>query len=92
MTTKAEFNAEEWDAIARAPALAGLIVIASQRGGTIRESLAMAKSLQGGAAGRTAPATCSATSSSRPTEPRRAGVLEQGGHAHNRAHQDHRGR
>ena len=27
----------------RAPALAGLIVIASQRGGTIRESLAMAK-------------------------------------------------
>jgi hypothetical protein len=43
MTTKAEFNAEEWDTIARAPALAGLIVIASQRGGTIRESLAMAK-------------------------------------------------
>ena len=43
MTTKAEFNAEEWDPIAQGPALAGLIVIASQRGGTIRESLAMAK-------------------------------------------------
>ena len=42
MTTKAEFNADEWETIARAPALAGLIVIASQRGGTIRESLAMA--------------------------------------------------
>jgi hypothetical protein len=43
MTTKADFNAEEWDQIAQGPALAGLIVIASQRGGTIRESLAMAK-------------------------------------------------
>lgn len=43
MTTKAEFNAEEWQRLAEAPALAGLIVVASQRGGTIRESLAMAK-------------------------------------------------
>ena len=42
MTTKAEFNAEEWSTITEGPALAGLIVIASQRGGTIRESLAMA--------------------------------------------------
>ena len=43
MTTKAEFNGEEWDLIASAPAIAGLIVIAAQRGGTIRESFAMAK-------------------------------------------------
>jgi len=43
MTTKADFNAEEWDKIAEGPALAGLIVIQSQRGGTIRETLAMAK-------------------------------------------------
>jgi hypothetical protein len=43
MTAKADFNAEEWDKIAQGPALAGLIVVASQRGGTIRESLAMAK-------------------------------------------------
>lgn len=43
MTTKADFNAEEWDQISEGPALAGLIVIASQRGGTIRETLAMAK-------------------------------------------------
>ena len=43
MTTKAEFNAEEWDKIAEGPALAGLIVISSQRGGTIRETMAMAK-------------------------------------------------
>ncbi len=43
MTTKADFNGEEWDQISEGPALAGLIVIASQRGGTIRETLAMAK-------------------------------------------------
>lgn len=43
MTTKADFNAEEWDQIAEAPALAGLMVITAQRGGTVRESLAMGK-------------------------------------------------
>jgi hypothetical protein len=43
MTTKAEFNAEEWETIAAAPAIAGLIVASAQRGGTIRESFAMAK-------------------------------------------------
>ena len=43
MTTKAEFNAEEWDTIGAAPAIAGLIVASAQRGGTIRESFAMAK-------------------------------------------------
>jgi hypothetical protein len=43
MTTKADFNAEEWERIAEGPALAGLIVISSQRGGAVRETLAMAK-------------------------------------------------
>jgi hypothetical protein len=43
MTIKADFNAEEWDTLVQGPALAGLIVVAAQRGGTIRESLAMAK-------------------------------------------------
>jgi hypothetical protein len=43
MTTKAEFNGEEWDTIAAAPAIAGLIVASTQRGGTLRESLAIAK-------------------------------------------------
>ena len=43
MTTKADFNGEEWEAISEAPAIAGLIVITSSRGGTIRETLAMAK-------------------------------------------------
>jgi hypothetical protein len=43
MTTKSEFNADEWQTITEAPALAGMIVITAQRGGTIRESVAMAR-------------------------------------------------
>jgi hypothetical protein len=43
MATKEDFNAAEWETISEAPAIAGLIVITAQRGGTIRESVAMAK-------------------------------------------------
>jgi hypothetical protein len=43
MTTKADFNGQEWQQVAEAPALAGLIVATAQRGGTLRESLAMGK-------------------------------------------------
>jgi hypothetical protein len=43
MTTKSEFNAEEWDRVAQAPALAALMVITADRGGAIRESLALGK-------------------------------------------------
>lgn len=43
MTTKAAFNAEEWSTIVEAPVLAGLRVVASDRGGTIRESVAVAR-------------------------------------------------
>jgi hypothetical protein len=43
MTKKAEFNAEEWAHVTEGPAVAGMIVITSQKGGTIRESLSMGK-------------------------------------------------
>jgi hypothetical protein len=43
MATKADFNAEEWSAVAEAPLLAGMRVVAAGRGGTIRESLAIGK-------------------------------------------------
>ena len=43
MTTKADFNAEEWERVLQGPAIAGLIVVAVQRGGTIRETVEMAK-------------------------------------------------
>jgi hypothetical protein len=43
MTTKSEFNAEEWELVARAPALAALTVIVAARGGAIRESIALGK-------------------------------------------------
>ena len=43
MTKKADFNADEWSKVVEGPVLAGMKVIASDRGGTIRESLAMGK-------------------------------------------------
>jgi hypothetical protein len=43
MTKKADFNAEEWSQILEAPPLAGMIVVAAERGGTLRESVEMSK-------------------------------------------------
>jgi hypothetical protein len=43
MTTKAEFNAEEWATVAEGPVVAGMIVVTAQRGGTLRESLQLGK-------------------------------------------------
>ncbi len=43
MTTKADFNAEEWSQVTEAPPLAGMIVITAQRGGTLRESISLGK-------------------------------------------------
>lgn len=43
MTTKADFNAEEWATLVEAPLLAAMRVVASERGGTIRESLAIGR-------------------------------------------------
>jgi hypothetical protein len=41
--SKADFNADEWSTVVEAPVLAGMRVVSADRGGTIRESLAMAK-------------------------------------------------
>lgn len=43
MTTKADFNADEWSTLVEAPVLAGMRVVTAGRGGTIRESMAMGK-------------------------------------------------
>jgi hypothetical protein len=43
MTTKADFDAPEWEAVIEGPAIAGLIVVTAQRGGSIREALAIGK-------------------------------------------------
>jgi hypothetical protein len=43
VTTKSEFNAEEWDKVAQAPAFAALMVMLAERGGAIRESIALGK-------------------------------------------------
>ena len=43
MTKKADFNAEEWSVVVEGPVVAGMWVIAADRGGSIRESLAMGR-------------------------------------------------
>ena len=43
MTGKAEFNAEEWSVVAGAPLLSAMMVIAAERGGSVRESVAVAR-------------------------------------------------
>ncbi len=44
MTGKADFTEQEWKSVLEAPPSAGLIVLTAQRGGTFRETLAIAKS------------------------------------------------
>ena len=43
MTGKADFTEQEWETVLEAPPSAGMIVLTAQRGGTFRESIAMAK-------------------------------------------------
>jgi hypothetical protein len=43
MTTKSDFNGEEWERVARGPVLAGVMVALADRGGSFRESLALGK-------------------------------------------------
>ena len=43
MTGKADFTEDEWKTVLEGPPSAGLLVIASDRGGSIRESFSMAK-------------------------------------------------
>jgi len=46
VSTKADYNAEEWTLVVQAPALAGMRVIAADRGGTVRESVSMGRVYQ----------------------------------------------
>jgi hypothetical protein len=43
MTGKADFTPDEWKLVLEAPPSAGLIVVTAQRGGTLRETIAIAK-------------------------------------------------
>lgn len=43
MTTKADFTPQEWELVLEGPPSAGMIVITAQRGGTLRETVSMAK-------------------------------------------------
>jgi hypothetical protein len=43
MTAKSEFTEDEWKLVSEGPVTAGMIVLMAQRGGSIRETFAMAK-------------------------------------------------
>ncbi|HEX3716031.1 MAG TPA: hypothetical protein VHV09_24785 [Trebonia sp.] len=43
MTTKAAFSPSEWQLVLEGPSTAGLLVITASHGGTIRETIALAK-------------------------------------------------
>jgi hypothetical protein len=43
MTAKADFTAQEWELVLEGPTSAGMIVVTAQRGGTIRETVSIAK-------------------------------------------------
>lgn len=44
MTRKADFTPQEWELVLEGPPSAGMIVITAQHGGTLRETVSMAKS------------------------------------------------
>jgi hypothetical protein len=44
MTAKSDFTEQEWDTVLKGPPAAGLIVAAAARGGSFKESFAIAKS------------------------------------------------
>jgi hypothetical protein len=43
MTTKSGFSPQEWEQVLEGPTSAGMIVITAQRGGTLRETVSMAR-------------------------------------------------
>ncbi len=43
MTRRADFNAEEWANVVNGPLYAGMRVVSADRGGTLRESIAMGR-------------------------------------------------
>jgi hypothetical protein len=46
VTKKADFNAEEWTTVVNGPVYAGMRVISADRGGTLRETIAMSRVYQ----------------------------------------------
>ncbi len=52
MTRKADFNAEEWSTVVEGPLYAGMRVVSADRGGTLREGLALGRVYQEARAGQ----------------------------------------
>jgi hypothetical protein len=43
MTTKADFNAEDWSLVLQGPPTAGMMVVTAHKGGTLRESISLGR-------------------------------------------------
>lgn len=78
MTTKSEFNAEEWSTVLEGPATAGMIVVSAEKGGTIRESIEIAKVYAEAAKQHQGPELLDQIVSARPeVDPKRYGSVEE---------------
>jgi hypothetical protein len=85
MTDKAAFNAEEWSVVTAAPVVTAMIVIAADRGGTMRETVALSRAYAHARATReepliqailAAPPTAGAAPAEPPAEPPREEGLD----------------
>ena len=78
MTRKEQFNAEEWERIAEAPALAALLVITASRGGSMRESMSAAEVYKEARQDKQAPELIQELLTTRPTvDPGQASSAEE---------------
>ena len=78
MTSKEQFNAEEWERLAEGPPLAAISVITASRGGSLRESLSVGKLYAEGREDKEAPELIQELLTTRPTvEPGRASSAEE---------------
>jgi hypothetical protein len=78
MTGRADFSEEEWETVLEGPTSAGLIVSRAQRGGTFRESFALAKTYSEARSSSGASALLDEIVQSKPKVDReRAGSVEE---------------
>ena len=81
MTKKTDFSEEEWAAVAQVPALAGMLVLTADRGGTFRETFAIAKAYGDARSQYGANELLDAIASERPRGERSGSVEEMREHA-----------
>ena len=77
MTTPSGFTDEEWDLVRGGPALAGMIVITAEKGGSLRETFALAKAYSDARRAHGASKLLDEVASAGPARGRRYGSAEE---------------